>query len=110
MQVDSFDPIGYRLGGFLLVLLRLGPFSNMHFTLKLFFAFLIAGFTNPVSAEDARGTGLVLLLEPVGARAAAMAGALSSINDDFTALSTCSTQVVRRSAGRHPGDKRSLAA
>ena len=86
MPVDSSDPIGYRLGGFLLVLLRLGPFSDMHFTLKLFFAFLIAGFTFPVSAEGARGTGLVLLLEPVGARAAAMAGALSSISDDQTTI------------------------
>ena len=54
---------------------------------RIFFSFcLTIALAGPCFGEDARQSGLVLLSEPVGARSAALAGAMGSVNDDQTAL------------------------
>jgi hypothetical protein len=58
----------------------------MKITAKICMLVLLSGISRQVLAENVRGTGLVLLSEPVGARSAAMAGAMSSVNGDQTTL------------------------
>ena len=70
----------------MLVLLRLGAIRPVLFSARsvLFLLLLVSldGYAPAQSSES----GLVLLTEPVGARSAALSGALSSITDDQTTL------------------------
>ena len=47
---------------------------------------VVIGLTAPCRAQDAHKSGLVLLSEPVGARAAALAGAMVTVSGDQTTL------------------------
>jgi hypothetical protein len=59
---------------------------NMKISHIIFSFCLAIAFAGACFGEESRKSGLVLLTEPVGARSAALAGAMSSVNDDQTAL------------------------
>ncbi len=70
-----------------MVLLGLGAVGHLKsFSIIASLIALLVGLNTPCEAQDTHKSGLVLLTEPVGARSAALAGALVAVSGDQTTL------------------------